>query len=111
MPRVPFLTRAKWVVPACLAVTVLCLIITLCATVSNRPPDACYASLFWFIQQWRRGAFGIFFIVTAILTICGFTIFFRLRRSPTFLKASEERLAASQMVYWIAVAMISNVSS
>lgn len=108
--RNPFPHSPKWMTPSCLGLIVLGLIGTYLATVLNRPPDACFADLFWFTQQWRVVSFALFISITGTLLLCIVAIVFGLRKDlvPS---NNPERLAASNMIYYIAMAMISNVRS
>lgn len=107
----PFPTPAKWTTPSCVLVIVLGLVGTYLATVMIQPPDACFADLFWFTQQWRIVSFGLFVSITGALLLCAIIVFVRLRQSMGFTPLNQDRQAASNMVYYIVMAMISNVSS
>lgn len=108
--RNPFPTPPRWLAPGCVIIVVLGLVGTYLATVVNRPPDACFADLFWFTQAWRVLSFGLFVAITGALLLCGIIIFVRLRQSMGMPSFNQERQAASNMVYYIVMAMISNVS-
>lgn len=105
----PFPPRARWVFPTCVAVAIAGLLGLYGATRALPPPDKCYASLFWFTQEWRPVSFGLFVGIASLLLIAVFIVFLRLRLSAADAPPGE-RQAASHMVYYITVAVISNVS-
>jgi uncharacterized membrane protein HdeD (DUF308 family) len=105
----PFPARRKWVVPLGVAVAIAGLVALYAVTLKLRPPELCFASLFWFTQAWRPVCFGLLVAITSTLLLCLFVVFFRLRHGKV--TSAVERTSASHMVYYIAVAVISNVRS
>jgi len=74
-----------------------------------RSPDVCFASLFWFVSQYAQGCFVILLVIAIILFVGIAIIFVRLSRSVTV--ETCQRVTASRMVYYLALAVLSNVSS
>lgn len=104
----PLPPRGKWNVTICLAIVGTFLLITYLVTLFIRPPNFCFASLFWFVQRWKEGCFALLVLISAVLFGCAMIIFFRLHNNSRIENA--ERVAASRMVYFLAVAFISTVS-
>lgn len=102
--------RKIWNAPLCIGITVAGLLALYGVTLALRPPDQCFASLFWFTQAWRPVCFGLLVGVAGALLLAGCVLFFRIRQLPS-LPGCPERMAASQMVYYIVIAVVSNVSS
>lgn len=75
----------------------------------DRAPDFCFASLYWFVKVYAPGAFGVLFGVSVVLMIAIGIIFIKLNKSH--MVDPTERLAASRMVYYLALGFISNVSA
>jgi hypothetical protein len=105
----PFPTRPSWTVPLCLTVVIAGLIVLYVVTFSLRPPDSCFASLIWYTQAWRLVCFGLFTAIASTLLVSGGIILFRLR-SVSHIIPPMDRVAASQMVCFAAIGVISNVS-
>lgn len=101
----PLPPRGKWNVTICLAIVGTFLLITYLVTLFIRPPNFCFASLFWFVQRWKEGCFALLVLISAVLFGCAMIIFFRLHNNSRIENA--ERVAASRMVYFLAVAFIS----
>lgn len=72
-----------------------------------RPPDLCYASLFWFVQTWRLESFVLLTAISCILIIGAIIIFVRLHRDPSV--GIIERTGASRMVYYMILGAVINV--
>ncbi|KAF4119608.1 hypothetical protein GMORB2_4517 [Geosmithia morbida] len=106
--RRAFPPRARWVYPTCIAVSVAGLLGLYGATRALPPPDKCYASLFWFAQQWRPVCFGLLVGIASTIFVSTIITFVKLRLSTTNESHPGERQAASHMVYYMSVATISN---
>ncbi|CAM1508390.1 Fc.00g052380.m01.CDS01 [Cosmosporella sp. VM-42] len=100
-----FPTRGKWIMPVCLVLVGVCLLATFLVTFSMRPPNFCFASLFWLLQRFRLECFGLLTAITAVLFIAGMVIFFKLYTNTAI--DVTERIAASHMVHYLAVGVIS----
>ncbi|KAM0275063.1 hypothetical protein ACHAQH_007583 [Verticillium albo-atrum] len=103
----PFAGRGKWTVAGCLAIVGTLLLITFVVTLFIRPPNFCFASLFWFVQRWKDGVFILLILIAATLLICTAIIFWRLHNNCHI--EESERVAASRMVYYLVMAIISTV--
>ncbi|UQC82722.1 uncharacterized protein CLUP02_08212 [Colletotrichum lupini] len=101
----PLPSRGKWNVTICLAIVGTFLLITYLVTLFVRPPNFCFASLFWFVQRWKEGCFVLLTFISAALLGSALVIFFRLHNNIRI--ENSERIAASRMVYFLAVAFIS----
>lgn len=106
--RSPWPPRKVWNAPLCIGITVAGLVALYGVTLALRPPEQCFASLFWFTQAWRPVCFGLLVGIAGALLLASFVIFFRLRQHQS--PGCPDRLAASHMVYYIVIAVISNVS-
>ncbi|KAI0848668.1 hypothetical protein F5Y00DRAFT_84922 [Daldinia vernicosa] len=102
----PFLPRRKWNVPICLAVVGVLLLTTGLVGYFIRPPPFCFASLFWFVARWAEGGFVVLLIIAVTLAICTVIIFLKLTRYSTI--EESERISASRMVYFLALAFVTN---
>ncbi|KAK0638668.1 hypothetical protein B0T16DRAFT_431796 [Cercophora newfieldiana] len=102
----PFAPRAKWDVTICLTVIgILCLINFLVANF-DRSDNFCLLSLFWFVAHYVKGCFALLVGITSTLMICVGIVFMKLTRS---IKVEvTARVSASRMVYYMALAILSN---
>ncbi len=105
--RKPFPPRGKWTVTICLVIIGMLLLANFLVADFIRSPDFCFASLFWFVAYWAQGCFAILLVISIVLLIGLVVIFVRLSRSITI--ETSERVAASRMVYYLALAVLSNV--
>jgi hypothetical protein len=103
-----FPARGKYDVSVCLAAIVLMLVITSIPTYARPETNYCFASLAWFVT--RYGKMGLI-----LLTACGglaivsaTMIFHRLMTLTT--TDQQQRIAASRMVYYLVLAVVSLVS-
>ncbi|KAM0335820.1 hypothetical protein ACHAQA_000870 [Verticillium albo-atrum] len=103
----PFAGRGKWTVAGCLAIVGTLLLITFVVTLFIRPPNFCFGSLFWFVQRWKDGVLVLLILIASTLLICTGIIFWRLHNTCHIDEA--ERTAASRMVYYLTMAIISTV--
>lgn len=104
--RRPFERRSRWVIVACLVVVIIGAVAMYVVTRFIRPPDLCYASLFWFVQTWRLESFILLTAISCILIIGAIIIFVRLHRDPSV--GIIERTAASRMVYYMILGAVIN---
>ncbi|KAL7913704.1 hypothetical protein GGI35DRAFT_221089 [Trichoderma velutinum] len=104
--RRPFERRSRWVIVACLVVVLIGVIAMYVVTRFIRPPDLCYASLFWFVQTWRLESFVLLTVISCILIIGAIIIFVRLHRDPSV--GIIKRTAASRMVYYMILGAVIN---
>lgn len=79
------------------------------ATFFIRAPNVCFASLFWFVAKWAEGGFALLLTIVVILAVCAVIIYIRLTRFSMI--EDDERVGASRMVYYVALAIIPNVGS
>ncbi|KAG7148132.1 hypothetical protein HYQ46_003003 [Verticillium longisporum] len=103
----PFACRGKWTVAGCLAIVGTLLLITFVVTLFIRPPNFCFGSLFWFVQRWKAGVFILLIVIAATLLVCTVIIAWRLHNNCQI--EESERVAASRMVYYLTMAIISTV--
>ncbi|KAL8392856.1 hypothetical protein RB595_002877 [Gaeumannomyces hyphopodioides] len=103
----PFLKRGPWAVRLCLVGVAVASLASFLWAYVDRSPPFCFASQFWFIANYSLGCFVILLIVSAILTLSVITIFMKLKSSPVV--GPTERVDASRMVYYLVLAIISNV--
>ncbi|KAK0758588.1 hypothetical protein N5P37_008987 [Trichoderma harzianum] len=104
--RRPFERRSRWVIVACLVTVIIGAVAMYVVTRFIRPPDLCYASLFWFIQTWRLESFILLTTISCILIIGAIIIFVRLHRDPSV--GIIERTGASRMVYYMILGAVIN---
>ncbi|SPN98928.1 uncharacterized protein DNG_01967 [Cephalotrichum gorgonifer] len=103
--RVAFPPRGKWNVTVCLAIVGTLLLVTYLVTHFIRPPNFCFASLFWFVERYKRGSFVLLTIIAVALFASTIIIFIKLHRNATI--DPTERVAASRMVYYLPLGFIS----
>lgn len=104
--RKPFQQRPRWVIVACLLMVIVGLLALYVQTRFRRPPDLCYASLFWFVQRWRLECFALLTIIGCALAIGAIVVFVRLHRDASI--GIIERTAASKMVYYMVLGAVLN---
>ncbi|KAI0442646.1 hypothetical protein F4803DRAFT_355131 [Xylaria telfairii] len=102
----PFPPRSKWTVAICLTIVKIALLATGLVTFFIRAPNFCFASLFWFVAKWAEGGFGLLIAISVILAACAVIIYIKLTRYSMI--EDEERVSASRMIYYIALAIIPN---
>lgn len=74
----------------------------------DQAPNFCLTSLFWFVAHHAVICFGLLTTIATIVLTCVVIIFVRLHRS--IIVEVTARVAASRMVYYLALAVISLVS-
>jgi hypothetical protein len=72
-----------------------------------KEPDTCFASLMWFITRYGKLGLVLLSIIVALMLISAVIIFFRL--STVNLIDEHQRIAASRMVYYLVLGVISLV--
>lgn len=107
--RMPFSRRGKWNVTICLAIVGMLLLVTYIVTHFIRPPNFCFASLFWFLQRYKRGCFVLLTLIATVLLVSVVIIFIKLHRNTSI--DPIERVAASRMVFYLSLGFISAVSN
>ncbi len=93
--------------PICLTIVKIALLATGLVTFFIRAPNICFASLFWFVAKWAEGGFAVLIGIVVILAVCAVIIYLKLTRYSMI--EDDERVSASRMIYYIALAIIPNV--
>lgn len=106
--RWQFAPRGKWNVVKCLVVVAVMTLIALVVAITSPANDYCFASLFWFLQHYAPGCFGVFVTITIIQLAVIVTIFIQLNMSH--MVDAVEKTAASRMIFYLTLGFISNVS-
>ncbi|SPQ21847.1 69178988-744e-494f-972d-a3f828e632a0 [Thermothielavioides terrestris] len=102
----PFAPRGKYNVPVCLSIIGLLLLANFLVADFDHSPNFCLSSLFWFVSHYSIACFALFIAITGIILVCVVIICVRLHRS---IKVEiTARVAASRMVYYLALAVVSN---
>ncbi|KAI0885133.1 uncharacterized protein GGS22DRAFT_139389 [Annulohypoxylon maeteangense] len=104
--KTPFQPRNKWTVLICLVLVKCLLLCTGLVGFFVRPPSFCFASLFWFVAKWAEGGFVLLLLISVVLAICSVVIFLKLTRHAMI--EDSERVSASRMVYYLALAVVTN---
>ncbi|TPX09652.1 uncharacterized protein E0L32_009125 [Thyridium curvatum] len=105
--RRPFPQRNKWVVTICLVIILMMLLINFLVADFIQSPDFCFASLFWYVSKYAAGCFALLTGISVILLLSTVTLSLRLSRSDNI--ETCERVGASRMVYYLVLAILSNV--
>jgi len=71
-------------------------------------PNACFASLVWFITRYGKLGFVLLSTAGGLMILSAITIFVRLSTVNTI--DEHQRIAASRMVYYLALGIVSLVS-
>lgn len=106
--RKGFPARGKYNVPICLALIVLMLVATAIPTYVRRENDFCFASLVWFVSRYGTLGLSLVVISLCIAIKSGITILYRLNTLTTV--DQRQRIAASRMVYYLVIEVVSLVS-
>ncbi|PQE13897.1 Bile salt-activated lipase protein [Rutstroemia sp. NJR-2017a BBW] len=101
----PFQPRGKYDVTICLGIIVVMLIGTWIPTHLRTEHDHCFASLLWFISDFGEIGFILLATVAGLFLISAVVIFVRLSRSN--MVEQNQRIAASRMVYYMAIGFVS----
>ncbi|KAK3325517.1 hypothetical protein B0H66DRAFT_127310 [Apodospora peruviana] len=102
----PFAPRGKWTVTICLTIIGLLILTNFLVANFDRSPNFCLTSLFWFVAHYSVGCFAVLVGITSTLLVCVVIVFVRLHRSTKI--EVTERVAASRMVYYMALGAISS---
>ena len=104
----PFAPVRKWNMTLRLATVGALYLATLLVAQFSRARDACFMSLYWYIFEYSTGTFAVLTIILAVITGGALIIFVKLSRS---IKVDlSNRVTASRTVYYLIVAIASNVS-
>ncbi|EKD16350.1 uncharacterized protein L3040_008450 [Drepanopeziza brunnea f. sp. 'multigermtubi'] len=104
---IAFQARGKWDVTICLGV-ILVMIIGVWIPAHVRPqPESCFASLIWFVSGLGLLGFVLLCITGVLMIAAAVTIFMRL--STVNLIDQHQRIAASRIVYYLILGIISLV--
>ena len=106
--RIPFRARGKYDVTVCCGTIVLMLIATWIPSHIFPESDLCFASLVWFISRYGLAGLIILSTTGGLLLISAVTIFTRL--STVNMIDEHQRIAASRMVYYLVLGIVSLVS-
>lgn len=106
--KAPFPARGKYDVAICLAAIVLMLIVTWIPAQLRLEMNHCFGSLMWFITRHGRSGLTILSSVAALSIISATIIFYRLVNNVTI--SQRQRIAASRMVYYLVLGVVSLVS-
>lgn len=106
--RLPFQARGKYDVTICCGTIVLMLIVTWIPSHLFPEPDTCFASLVWFITRYGKLGFILLSTAGGLMILSAATIFIRLSTVNSI--DEHQRIAASRMVYYLAVGIVSLVS-
>lgn len=93
----------------CLGVVAILVVVALVVAAVDKAPDFCFASLFWFLRTYAPGCFAVFLAVSITLLIVIGIMFVTLNKSH--MVDPVERMAATRMIYYLALGFISNVST
>ncbi|KAL2167710.1 hypothetical protein VTG60DRAFT_886 [Thermothelomyces hinnuleus] len=102
----PFAPRGKYNVSICLSIVGMLLLANFLIADFDRSPNFCLSSLFWFVAHYSVLCFGLLVAITSIVLGSAVTLFVRLYRSIKI--EVTARVAASRMVYYLALAAISD---
>ncbi|KAK4147184.1 uncharacterized protein C8A04DRAFT_9192 [Dichotomopilus funicola] len=106
LKKKPFAPRGKFNVSICLSLIGMLTLANFLVADFDQTPNFCFSSLFWFVKHYAVLCFGLLVAIATINLSAAVAIFIRLHRS---LKVEvTARVAASRMVYYLALAGISN---
>ncbi|KAK0615950.1 hypothetical protein B0T17DRAFT_361363 [Bombardia bombarda] len=106
LKKQPFAPRGKWSVTICLTIIGLLILTNFLVANFDRSPNFCLTSLFWFVGHYSTGCFALLTGICATLLVCTIVVFVKLHRSTKI--EVTERVAASRMVYYMALGAISS---
>jgi hypothetical protein len=106
--RKPFPPRGKWTVIICLAVIGLLTLTNFLVADIIRTHNSCFASLLWFVAHYAVGCFALLVGTSSSILICAVVVATKLYRSVKI--EVTQRVYVSNMVYYMALAFVSNVS-
>ncbi|KAJ2902986.1 hypothetical protein MKZ38_010570 [Zalerion maritima] len=102
----PFQERGRWMVPICLAIVGLITLVNFLVADFLRVDDKCFMSLFWFVSDYAVGIFILLAAYGALLLGTAIFLFVKLTRMSKI--EPTERVNASRMIYFLALAVLSN---
>ena len=105
----PFQARGKFDVTICVGAVVVMLIGTWIPSHLDPQPDICFASLVWFITRYGQLGLELLIVAGGLMILSAVIIFVRL--STISLIDEHQRIAASRMVYYLVLGIISLVST
>jgi hypothetical protein len=103
----PFQARGKYDVTICLGVVVLMLIGTWLPSFFVHS-NTCFASLVWYVMRYGKLGLKLLAVSAGLMTLAAVIIFVRL--STVTLIDEHQRIAASRMVYYLVLGIVSLVS-
>jgi hypothetical protein len=104
----PFQARGKYNVTVCCVTIISMLIITWIPSYLYPESNVCFASLVWYISRYGELGLIIFTTVATCLLASAVIIFTRLSRVNMI--DQNQRIAASRMVYYLVLGVVSLVS-
>ena len=105
--RLPFQARGKYDVTICSVVVILLLIGTWLISHITPEPNSCFASLIWYVSAFGFEGMVILSVCGGLMLISAMTIFIRL--SSVNMIDQHQRIAASRMVYYLVLGLVSLV--
>ncbi|KAL2023900.1 hypothetical protein VTK56DRAFT_677 [Thermocarpiscus australiensis] len=106
LQKKPFAPRRRYNLSVCLVAIGMLILANFLVAAFDRSPDFCLTSLFWFVSHYSVLCFVLLTAIAFIVLVCTVIIFVRLHRS---IKAEvTARVSASRMVYYLALAVISD---
>lgn len=106
--RIPFQARGKYDVTICVGTIILMLIATWIPSHIFPEFHFCFASLVWFVSKYGKAGLIILSTTGGLLLVSAVTIFTRL--STVNMIDQHQRIAASRMVYYLVLGIVSLVS-
>ncbi|KAL1845928.1 hypothetical protein VTK73DRAFT_392 [Phialemonium thermophilum] len=106
LQKKPFPPRGKWTVSICLTTVGLLVLANFLVADFVQSRDFCFGSLFFFVAKYAMGIFAVLTTITAVLLVCAVALSTVLHRSNKI--ETTERVTGSRMVYYLALATISN---
>jgi hypothetical protein len=103
----PFSARGKYSVPACCGTVALMLIGTWVYSHLVPEPNSCFATLVWYISRYGEESLILLSVSAGLMLFSAITIFVRL--SMVTLIDKQQRIAASRIVYYNVLGIVSLV--
>ncbi|KAL5594799.1 hypothetical protein BROUX41_001708 [Berkeleyomyces rouxiae] len=102
----PFSKRGKWNLLICVSVILVLLLAKYVVAVLVRPPNFCFAFLYWFVLRWGLACFIITIVVLFSLVVSTVIVFYKLRLTTDM--DPEEQVTAATMVYYMLIGILTN---
>ncbi|PHH55929.1 hypothetical protein CFIMG_001131RA [Ceratocystis fimbriata CBS 114723] len=102
----PFSKRGTWNFIICIMAVFLLLLIKYIVALVIRPPNFCFAFLYWFVLRWGLACFIISIVVLLSLVISTVVVFYKLRLTTN--ADPEEQATATTMVYYMVIGILTN---